>query len=223
MYCTSCGKQIDDNAMFCPYCGVKVLASKSDFETGLSNSDMTADPGMRAFPMEVPAAKADPGTVTGGIPAEAARVTAVQATAADPAETATAVRATAADPAETATAVQATAAGPAAQATVVQAMTAAQATAVRVMTAARVIAMARATAVQAIAAARVMVVQATTARAITAGAALPEMVRVTVQALAGPVAPALEADRMDRTGAVTGHLKKERIPRSFGDRERQRG
>ena len=102
-------------------------------------------------------------------------------------------------------------------------MTAAQATAVRDMTAARVIAMARATAVQAIAAARVMVVQATTARAITAGAALPEMVRVTVQALAGPVAPALEADRMDRTGAVTGHLKKERIPRSFGDRERQRG
>ena len=161
---------------------------------------MTADPGMRAFPMEVPAAKADPGTVTGGIPAEAARATAVQATAADPAGTATAVRAT-----------------------VVQAMTAAQATAVRDMTAARVIAMARATAVQAIAAARVMVVQATTARAITAGAALPEMVRVTVQALAGPVAPALEADRMDRTGAVTGHLKKERIPRSFGDRERQRG
>ena len=48
MYCTSCGKQIDDNAMFCPYCGVKVLASKSDFETGLSNSS-DHNPGSKGY------------------------------------------------------------------------------------------------------------------------------------------------------------------------------
>ncbi len=48
MFCTSCGKQIDDNAMFCPYCGVKVLASKSDFETGLSNSS-DHNPGSKGY------------------------------------------------------------------------------------------------------------------------------------------------------------------------------
>ena len=25
MYCTNCGRKIDDNALFCPYCGQKVL------------------------------------------------------------------------------------------------------------------------------------------------------------------------------------------------------
>ncbi len=36
MFCTSCGRQIEDNAAFCPYCGAKVLASIDDSETGLS-------------------------------------------------------------------------------------------------------------------------------------------------------------------------------------------
>ena len=36
MFCTNCGKRIEENAMFCPYCGVKILASKSESETGVS-------------------------------------------------------------------------------------------------------------------------------------------------------------------------------------------
>ena len=38
MFCSRCGKQIADNSMFCPYCGEKILASKSGSEKEPSNS-----------------------------------------------------------------------------------------------------------------------------------------------------------------------------------------
>ena len=205
MYCTSCGKQIDDNAMFCPYCGVKVLASKSDFETGLSNfSDHNSgskgyDGGSWDESLSYGGAgsKGGSGYSNGGYSGGSGSgysSSGYSSGSGGSGYSGSGYSSGSGGGGYSGSGYSSGSGGGGYSSSGYST---------------------RATAVQAIAAARVMVVQATTARAITAGAALPEMVRVTVQAL--------EADRMDRTGAVTGHLKKERIPRSFGDRERQRG
>ncbi len=41
MYCSKCGKQIDDNAKFCPYCGFNVSKSNNtqDNNTNMSNKE----------------------------------------------------------------------------------------------------------------------------------------------------------------------------------------
>ena len=39
MFCSSCGRQIEDNSAFCPYCGTKILASMSGSETGVSTGN----------------------------------------------------------------------------------------------------------------------------------------------------------------------------------------
>ena len=213
MYCTSCGKQIDDNAMFCPYCGVKVLASKSDFETGLSNSS-DHNPGSKGYDggswdeslsYGGAGSKGGSGYSDGGYSGGSGSgysSSGYSSGSGGNGYSSSGYSSGSGGNGYSSSGYSSGSGGNGYSSSGYSSGSGGNGYSSSGYGSGS---------------------GGNGYSSSGYGSGSGGSVQVTVQALAGPVAPALEADRMDRTGAVTGHLKKERIPRSFGDRERQRG